>query len=199
MKDPAPESSQRDRGRQLALGCLALIFVPLLLCSGLILTFQRSRSIERGFRLADHQSGAFTFDAWGNGEWTEKKDGLLYVSEQSAPFTLLIAIRSKQFSLDSITLLNAKATLPSGKVVDLQPFLREKNGSIVERGRGAISDAYRVLHFEGALKSNESIQVDLELETVTVDGKKIHHLQFTVPGYEKTRNSLYFWEVMMSV
>lgn len=180
-------------------GCFVITFVPLLFCIGLVLTFQRTLSIERGFKLTASLQGDFKFDAWGNGEWKAKRDGLLYVASQESPFTLLVSIRSNRQDLHSIEVIATRAKLANGKVLDLAPFLTDPQGSIIEPRRGTFAEEYFVLHFEKALESNQSLEIELEFETTEGEIKTRHHFLIEIPGYEKRKNSLYFWESMMSV
>lgn len=186
--------------RRLAIGGFVLALIPVLSCGGWIFTSQRTRYIDRGFKLAEHRSGEFTFDAWSHAQDGIRKDGLVHVCEDAPPFSLLIAIRSETQDIRSIEIKSAKGRFASGREIDMMRRLLELNGSIVERGRGAIQDEYNAIYFEDAIPSFEEIQVELEFETRSAAGEnRLHQHQFTIPKYEEHRDSLYFWDVMMSV
>jgi hypothetical protein len=179
-------------------GCLVSILV---LCAilAILLYNTRSLTIERGVRLSSFTSGNFTYDAWSYGTWRESRQGKVYVSTYSPPYTLVLAIRSNTSSIKTIEIIEVSIIDKGGNRGSLISFLSSRKDKIQVRKAAAISDPYAVFVFNDALHSYDTVTIEIEFISHFNGKSEATRQLITISGYEKRDSGFTFWNALMGI
>ena len=178
-------------------GCVivALTFVLLM---GLLLYSTRSMSINRGVSLRDFRGNDFTFHVWSYGRWVASDKSGVHVSTFAPPYTLVLAIEPHDATIDDIEILSADVVDGSGQRVSIREYLMNSSDAVQYHPHARIQHPYAAFMFNNAVKSHESVTVEIEFQATSDEGSTTVKQQLRLESYEIKSRSFTFWDTMMS-